>query len=80
MPYENKTPGNAPIVVVEWLDITSDKDIARRWSVGWLLSSTYISENRTCLRTAMTWDEDGWDELSTYKLSDVAYIHYVEEE
>lgn len=74
MPYENKTPGNTPLVVIEWLDITAGEDITRRWTCGWLLSTTYISEGVTCIRAAITWDECGWDELSTYKHNDVVYI------
>jgi hypothetical protein len=76
MPYDNLTPGGAPLVVVEWLDIASGEDIVRRWTTGWLLSTTYVSEGRQCVRTAITWDESGWDELSTYKMDDIECIHY----
>lgn len=77
MPYEDRTPGNTPEVVIEWTDITGDQELTRRWSLGWLLSTTYVSEGRTCLRTACTWDEGGWDDFDTYKLADVEYIHYI---
>jgi hypothetical protein len=76
MPYDDLTPGHVPLVIIEWLDIASGEDIVRRWTAGWLLSTTYVSEGRQCARTAITWDENGWDELSTYKLDDIECIHY----
>lgn len=80
MPYDDLTPGSAPLVIVEWLDIASGVEIIRRWTTGWLLSTSYVSEGRQCIHTASTWDESGWDELSTYKLDDVVRIHYQGEE
>ena len=69
MPYEDVGPRDARLVHVEWLDITGDSGsigLARRWTVGHLLSTTHISEGVECTVTGITWDEDGWSEFSTY--------------
>jgi len=81
MSYDNQTPINTPVVIVEWLDITSGSELTRRWSIGWLLSRAHNSEGRCCVLLAGTWDEDGgWADFETFKLSDVDYIEYVGKE
>ena len=60
--YQN-SPGNAPVVTVEWVDITGGQDSAGatlRWTLGHLLSVDHESEGIPCVVTAITWDEDGW--------------------
>jgi hypothetical protein len=80
MPYDERTPGNSPLVIVEWLDIADDENVIRRWSVGWLVDEDLVSEGRECIKIYGTWDEDGWDDPSTFKKADVEYIDYVGED
>ena len=68
MSYD-KVPSHCPVVHVEWLDITGDSDgpgLTRRWSLGHLLSTTYISEGVVCTVLGSTWDEDGWTDYDTF--------------
>jgi hypothetical protein len=79
MPYEIP-PSQAKLVTVEWLDITGSGDepqLTRRWSVGHLLSTTFISEGAECVVLGTTWDEDGWSDYSTFPASVVLTIEEV---
>lgn len=63
------SPGQAPLVTVEWLDITgsgSDPGLTRRWSVGHLLAVGWESEGVPCVVVSTTWDEGGWSDYSTF--------------
>lgn len=64
----DRTPGRAPLVTVEWVDICASETptLALRWTVGFLLAVDYMSEGLPCVVTATTWDEDGWTEFDTY--------------
>lgn len=65
-------PGKAPLVTVEWLDITGTSDepgLSRRWTDGRLLSVNYTSEGAPCVVLGQTWDEDGWSDYSTFPAS-----------
>lgn len=62
------TPGGAPLVTVEWVDICAGETpgLALRWTVGYLLAVDYVSEGVPCVVTATTWDEGGWTEYDTF--------------
>jgi hypothetical protein len=80
MSYSEVSPGRAKAVVVEWLDITGssgDPGLTRRWTLGYLLSSTYISEGRECTVLGNTWDEDGWTDTSTFPNSIIVGVEKV---
>ena len=69
MTYSEVSPGAAKAVVVEWLDITGssgDPGLTRRWTLGYLLSATFISEGVECTVLGHTWDEDGWTDIDTF--------------
>ncbi len=77
--YEHLTPAQAPLVVVEWLDITGGaRELTRRWSCGFLMSNEHDSEGTPCVLLAGTWDEDdGWSDYNTFLSSVVRDIQYV---
>lgn len=69
MPYEDLSPNSCRCVHAEWLDITGTSDgpeLSRRWTLGHLLSTTFISEGVECTVLGITWDEDGWTDFSTF--------------
>ena len=69
MPFEDQTPRKCKIVHVEWLDITGTSDspeLSRRWTLGHLLSTDFVSEGVECTVLGITWDEDGWSDYSTF--------------
>ena len=69
MAYSEIPPNSSGWVTVEWLDITgshSDPGLTRRWTVGKVLSSTFVSEGVECVVLGTTWDEDGWSDFSTF--------------
>lgn len=69
MPYGDMMPHDCKPVHVEWLDITgtsNSPELARRWTLGHLLSTTFISEGVECTVLGITWDEDGWTDFSTF--------------
>jgi hypothetical protein len=42
--YSDKVPSSDSLVVVEWLDITGgEPGLTRRWTVGYVLSTTFMS-------------------------------------
>jgi len=72
MPYEDVSPQEARKVHVEWIDITGTSDspsLSRRWTLGHLLSTTFVSEGVECVVLGNTWDEDGWTDFSTFPYS-----------
>lgn len=78
--YSDVSPSSAKLVSVEWLDITGsghDPGLTRRWSVGYLLSTTMISEGAPCVVLGTTWDEDGWSDFSTFPVSIVLTMEEV---
>ena len=69
MAYEEVLPGSAKASVIEWLDITGTSDgpeLSRRWTLGYVLSTTFLSEGVECTVLGITWDEDGWSDFSTF--------------
>lgn len=65
-------PGKAPLVTVEWVDITGnagEPGLTRRWTDGRLLSLDFESEGVACVVLGQTWDEDGWSDYSTFPAS-----------
>lgn len=79
MSYEEVSFGRAKKVVVEWLDITGSSTegpgLTRRWTLGYLLSTTHISEGLECTVLGNTWDEDGWTDTSTFPNAIIVGVH-----
>jgi hypothetical protein len=77
------TPGKAPLVTVEWVDITgtaSEPGLVRRWTDGRLLAVDFESETKACVVLGQTWDEDGWSDYSTFPASCVLNIDELRQE
>lgn len=69
MTYSSILPGSVKPSVVEWLDITgteNEPELSRRWTLGYVLSTTFTSEGMECTVVGTTWDEDGWSGFSTF--------------
>lgn len=65
-------PKRAPLVTVEWVDITGSSDapgLTRRWTDGRLLAVDFESEGVPCVVLGITRDEDGWSDYSTFPAS-----------
>ena len=80
MNYEDLTPAQAKVVVVEWLDIADRDHVVRRWTLGYLMDSRFMSEGVACMKLARTWDEDGWADFDTFKLTDIVSIEGLNDE
>ncbi len=74
--YDHIHPGTAPLVTVEWVDITGGTapGLTRRWTDGRLLDVEYESEGVLCVVLGTTWDEDGWSDYNTFPASCVLNI------
>lgn len=75
-------PRRAPIVTVEWVDITGSQShpgLTRRWTDGRLLSVDWADEGQECVVLGSTWDEDGWTDFSTFPLGCVLNIEELRE-
>lgn len=79
--FDDIKPGQAPLVTVEWVDITSAgaPGLTRRWTDGRLLSLDYESEGVVCVVIGNTWDEDGWSDYSTFPATCVLNIEDLRE-
>ena len=77
MRYDNLTPANTSLVIIEWEDIATDSEgigCIDRWTVGWLLDREY---KKKYFVTAITWDDGGWSEFSTFPADNVKYVDII---
>lgn len=77
MGFDHIMPNDAPVVTVEWLDVTYNSDtpaLERRWTDGRLLSKRHISEGKRCIVLGSTWDEGGWKDFDTIPVALVVDI------